>query len=401
MLAFQDFPSHVRLMLLSARPRLSAPEADQIRELISGPAGRKRPDQTIDWNGFLAVTSHHRLSPLVFDSLDRIRPRGVPDFVREELSHRARLNAFESLRCVGEIERIGERFARAGIELSVLKGVPLSQFLFGNPNVRHVGDIDLLTQPDRLAEQIALLAELGYNRINPTSRLTPLRIASYVNFWKDFTFQNRQSGFELALHWRLFNTRFHAANRIVAEASYETVTAYNVPMRVFSPRDQFIYIAAHGVLDAWTYLKSLADVAGFLRLFTPAELDAALARAEELGLLAQISAAIHLANDWMGAGVTSARLMDAADPIARRIRQRTTSMLLRQDFKPDRSYASPAQWLKLELELVPGARSVAEIARRFVWRPRVWAAVDLPDRFFWFYPVLGILLLPRHHSVED
>ncbi len=189
MLAFQDFPSHVRLMLLSARPRLSAPEADQIRELISGPAGRKRPDQTIDWNGFLAVTSHHRLSPLVFDSLDRIRPRGVPDFVREELSHRARLNAFESLRCVGEIERIGERFARAGIELSVLKGVPLSQFLFGNPNVRHVGDIDLLTQPDRLAEQIALLAELGYNlpaalprcASPPTStsgRTSPSRIAN-------------------------------------------------------------------------------------------------------------------------------------------------------------------------------------------------------------------------------
>jgi hypothetical protein len=75
--------------------------------------------------------------------------------------------------------------------------------------------------------------------------------------------------------------------------------------------------------------------------------------------------------------------------------------LLRQNFKPDRSYASPAQWLKLEIELVPGVRSLAEIARRFVWRPRVWAAVDLPDRFFWFYPVLGLLLLPRHHSVED
>jgi hypothetical protein len=76
-------------------------------------------------------------------------------------------------------------------------------------------------------------------------------------------------------------------------------------------------------------------------------------------------------------------------------------MLLRQNFKPDRSFASPAQWLRLEMELVPGFRSLAEIARRFVWRPRVWSAVDLPDQLFWFYPVLGLLLLPRSHSVED
>ena len=76
-------------------------------------------------------------------------------------------------------------------------------------------------------------------------------------------------------------------------------------------------------------------------------------------------------------------------------------MLLRQNFKPDRSYASPAQWLRLEIDLVPGVRSLMEIARRFAWRPRVWSVVDLPDRLFWFYPVLGLLLPPRHHSVED
>jgi len=181
----------------------------------------------------------------------------------------------------------------------------------------------------------------------------------------------------------------------------ETVTVFGAAMRVFPPADQFVYIAAHGVLDAWTYLKSLADVAAFLRRFTPEELDAALQRAAELGLLGQISGAIHLANDWMGAGVTSARLLPAEETIARRIRARTTAMLLKQNFKPNRSFASPAEWLRLEMDLVPGVRSRAEIARRFVWRPRVWSVVDLPDRLFWVYPVLGLLLLPRSHSNED
>ena len=398
MLGFDDFPKHMQLMLLLARTRLRAEEEERARRLAT--------DAGLDWPGFLAVTAHHRLSSLAWETLDRLRPAGVPEEVREEMHGRAKANAFEALRSVAEVKRIAARFAEAGLagagtELSVMKGVPLSQALFGNPNARHVGDIDLLSAPERLPEQIALLAELGYPRVNPASKLTPNRMASYVGFWKDFTFRNERTGFELDLHWRLFNNRWHPANRILSGASYTTVTVFGVPMRVFSLRDQFIYIAAHGVLDAWTYLKSLADVAGFLRLFTPAELDDALGRAEELGLLAQISGAVHLANDWMGTEARSARLLPADEASAFRIRERTTRMLQRQNFQPMRSYPSPAQWLMVEIELVPGVRSLMEIARRFVWRPRVWANVDLPDRFFWMYPVLGLLMPPRSHSVEE
>ena len=396
MLAFRDFPGHVQLMLLTARAHLRASEIEQIHDLASGKSATP-----VDWDQFLAVTAHHRVSPLVFDSLEQTRPAGLPESVHSELQHRARHNAFEALRSANEVRRMAKSFAAAGIEFSVLKGVPLSQFVFGSPNTRHVGDIDILTQSSRLPDQIALLSELGYEIINPKSRLTPHRIASYVSFWKDFTFQSRTAGFELDLHWRLFNNRFHAANRIVTEGHFENVTAFGVPMRVFSPIDQFIYIAAHGVLDAWTYLKSLADVAGFLRILTPAELDQALIRAQQLDLLTQISAAIHLCNDWMGTEISSQRLLPANEPLAVRIRERTTTMLLRQNFKPIRNYASPAQWLRLEIDLVPGLRSLTEIARRFVWRPRVWAAVDLPDQLFWCYPILGLLMLPRHHSVED
>ena len=396
MLAFRDFPGHVQLMLLTARSHLRAAEIQQIHELTAAESATP-----LDWNQFLAVTAHHRVSSLVFDSLEQTRPAGLPQLVHDELQHRARHNAFEALRSANEVRRMAKAFADAGIQFSVLKGVPLSQTLFGNPNTRHVGDIDVLTEPTRLPEQIALLSDLGYDLINPKSRLTPNRIASYASFWKDFTFQSATSGFELDLHWRLFNNRFHAANRIVTEGRYETITAFGVPMRVFSAKDQFVYITAHGVLDAWTYLKSLADVAGFLRLFTPEELDQALVRAEDLGLLAQISGAVHLCNAWMGTAISNPRLVSADEPVALRIRERTTNMLLRQNFKPIRNFASPAQWLRLEIDLVPGLRSLAEIAQRFVWRPRVWAAVDLPDQLFWCYPILGLLMLPRHHSVEE
>jgi len=395
MLTISDFPAHVRLMLLTARSRPRASEIEQIRELVGGQG------PALDWQGFLAVTEHHRVSPLIYETLNQIRPEGLPEFVRDELQRRARMNAFEALNSVRKMEQIVARFAVAGIELSPLKGVALSQLLYGNPNMRHVGDLDLLTEPLRLPEQMALFAELGYTLINPRSRMTPNRLASYVHFWKDFTFRSGDGRTEVDLHWRLFNNRFHAANRLLKEASYTNVTVFGITMRVFSLEDQFLYCAAHGAFDSWTYLKTLVDLSGFLRLLSAAELDRALERAAQLGLLAQVSGAIHLANDWMGTEILSPRLLSPEEATARRSREHTTKMLLVQDFKPDRSYSSPAQWLRLELQLVPGVRSLAEVAQRFVWRPRVWTTVDLPDELFWFYPVLGLLLPPRFYSVEE
>ena len=201
-----------------------------------------------------------------------------------------------------QVQKITERFAQAGFELTTLKGVPLSQSIFGNPNARHVGDIDLLTSPDRLPEQLALFAELGYHRVNPRSRLTSRRLASYTAYRKDFTLRNTESGFEVDLHWRLFDNRLHPGNRIVDSASYRTIEIFGVTTRVFSLQDQFLYLLAHGISDAWMYLKSLADAAAVVRLMTPEDLDRALQRARALGLLPLVAAAILCANDWMDAG---------------------------------------------------------------------------------------------------
>ncbi len=397
MLTFRDFPPHVRLMLLCARALHSAAEAKQIEELITEPS--------FDWPAFLAVATHHKLGPICFATLDRLRPESLPADVLGELHQQAIANAFAALRSTHLVRDLTHRFAAAGQPLAVLKGVPLSQLLFGSPHVRHVGDIDLLTTPAGLPAQIALLAEAGYRLTNPPGRLTPARIASFVNFWKDFTFTNPATGFDLDLHWRLFNNRFHAANPLLpdlnTEADFASATTFGVSMRVLPPVDQFVYIAAHGMSDAWIYLKSLADVAGFLNLFTQSELDAALARAEDLGLLSQISAAIHLSNDWMGTTASSPRLLPAEGRAAARIRRRTESNLLQHNFRPHRIQTSPFQWLMLELTLVPGVRSIVEILRRYVWRPRVWTSIDLPDRLFWVYPFVGLLLPPRAHPAEE
>lgn len=391
MIAFEDFPIHVRLMLLTLRWRLSEHERSQCQQLVA---------IGVDWNHLTALAIHHRVGPLVFSVLNGLNETdglAVPDDILWQLQQDAIFNAFRAALSAKETNRIVRRFSEERFELSILKGVALSEQVYGNASVRHVGDIDLLTSSTSLPRKIELLAELGYPLTIPEARLTPRRAAAFVKYWKDFTFASPDQEFIVELHWRLFNNSLHPGNRLLDGATFTKATVFGVPMRVLAPADQFLYQAVHGVSDAWIYLKTLADVAGYLHSLSPSELDSALSRAASVGVLPYLSAAIHLSNDWLGAGFHSPRLMPADDPLATAVRARTERMLLQRNFMPDRSDPSPGDWLRLELKLVPGLRSKLEVAGRIVNRPRLWTRVDLPDELFWLYPILGALLPPRHH----
>ena len=395
MLRFDDFPETTRLMLLLARTHPRDGEVRQIAEV----AGEVEAAGT--WADFLEVTAHHKLGPLVFETLDQLRPAGVPAEVTAALRGVARVNAFEAARAAAEIRRISKAFSEAGMGLATLKGLGLSQMVFGSANARSVGDLDVLVEArgaaEKLPRQIELMAGLGYECVNPAVRLTRRRARAYVRYWKDATFRSSATGFELDLHWRLFNHGMHGANEMLRGARYETVTVLGVPMRVLRMREQFVYCAAHGMMDAWTYLKGLADVAGFLRVMSAEELDAALKLAEEFGLLAQVSAAVNLANAWMGAGVASGRLLGVEEATFVAMVERVSAGLARHDWRPMRDDRSPAEWLRLETALVPGLRARLVLAGRYAWRPRVWGRMDLPDELFWLYPVVGMLMPPRTH----
>ena len=391
---FEGLPAPLQLLLLAAQPRLAPAQRSRLAGLVSG----MRTES--EWSAFLALVLHHRVAPAVFDSIGS----SLPAEVRQPLQQACTHNAFAALRAAAEFDRIRQAFAARAMPFVVLKGIVLSQVLYGSPNARHVGDLDLLTTPAALPEKVELLSELGYRIVQPEAPLTPRRVRAYTRFWKDFTFENTHAGFELDLHWRLFNNPAHPANRLVKTPALNPVNLFNTTFDTLTLRDQFLYTAAHGAGESFTYLKALADVAGFLRLLTPAQLEEALLHARTIGLLPQVSAAVHLANAWMLTGMDSPTLLPAdhpEDPLALSLRGRTWRLLQAQNLLTSRSYPSPASWLRLELQLTPGVRSIGEILGRFLFRPRVWSAVNLPDRWFALYPLLGLLLPPRRHKGQS
>ena len=382
---FADFPPHVRLLLLAVRLDPSPVELAAIAELI---------DEPLDWAELLAIAKSHRLTSVLYENVKSLQNSSFFQSLNASLERLSTANRLRTARTALETQRLRRRFAEIGFELTVLKGVALSQTVYGEPTLRHVGDLDLLTTTGELPRQIGLMRELGYVLTVPAARLTPRRLSSYSRFWKDIAFQHKRSGLMVDLHWRLFNNTHHPGNRLLPPPP-ATTTIFGITLRTLPALDQFLYAALHGVSDGWATLKSLADVAAFLRRAGPGQMTAALERARELGFLDQVSSAVHLAAEWIGADTSHPLLLPESHLLHQMLRRQTLDRLIRHRFRGRREALQALAAARFELQLAPGVPSTIEIVRRYLYRPRVWSLVDLPDSLFWAYPALGLLLPPR------
>src|SRR5690606_24563649 len=124
----------------------------------------------------IAAACHHRLDPLLFDSLLR----------RERIATRTRAMAVEALeqagertaRLVGELRRVTSLLAAAGIPALPLKGPLLAQLLWDDPRLRRCRDLDVLVPAARIPAATAALETAGYRLVAP-----PAGLLRQAEFW--------------------------------------------------------------------------------------------------------------------------------------------------------------------------------------------------------------------------
>ncbi len=381
-----SFPAHFRLLLLCARIHVTPLELDRIVSTSR---------EVLDWKDFVQVTLAHRVASLVLATLSIAQPPSVPADVYVLLKQKAFANRRQALRSLLEMQRIQGRFAEEGLTVCLLKGAALSEEIYGDPLFRHGADLDILSDDEQIAKQIGLLEELGYVQQYPSSPLTSRRISIYSRYWKGIDLVHSGTGMALDLHWRLFNNIRHPGNALGERKELKPKTIFDREICSMSRTGQFLYCALHGVHDEWLYFKALADVAGFLRVLTPAEFEESMRCAAGLGLVHQVSSAVHLAKELLGTTMEHPLLLRADDPFHRAMRSKVLDRLVKADYRPRRCAEGSLDALGTELKIIPGLRSAREIVGRYLWRPRVWELVNLPDRWFWLCPLLGLLVPPR------
>lgn len=383
--AVSRFPSELRLLLLCTRWPVGD-GAEEIREHVAS--------GDVDWDYFLSLCRHHRVVSLVYRGLSAAAAP-VPEPTLAALRAAANENAVSVFRYLSETRRLCDLLEQAGVPVRVLKGVPLSQAVFGDASVRDVGDIDLLIAPQAEETADRILIADNFFRNDPSAPLTPRRRLSWQRHGKDYTYRSNRDDFEIDLHWRLFRNPHMPGNALAdAGASGSQARFGEISLSVLPLDRSFLYLCVHGALDGWSRFKSLVDIATLWRSFPTEQRNLLTDEARAYGILPEMAAALRLAQEvqLLEADLLTAPMqLQTGGREARWILNYARTQHFAHRFQPTQEKVGSWHLKKYEFGLRRGLAYRFEIVRRILQRPRMWARFDLPDLLFPLYPLLSPL----------
>ena len=284
-----------RLIFACAR---SEPDLDQLQDLVGrGP----------DWRAVVRKTTQWGLASLVYTSIRQLdAPGQAPAAAIEQLRHIYRLDTIHS---VAQRELLGiglARFAQASLPVVVLQGAALAALVYPAPNLRPIGDIDLLVHVADLAQAEALLA--GVQADYPS--------APYLGPWG---IHQLKLLVQLELARGTHGAR--AAARLPADEAWRRAKPAEIeaaPALVLSHEDLLIQLALQlaEAQSADSPIRTLCDIAAMCGRHRDAiDWDLLARLAERYHVAKQLARALALAQELMGADVPPAIM--AGQPLAR------------------------------------------------------------------------------------
>ncbi len=215
----------------------------------------------INWEKFYQLALHHRVIPLLYYNLNRIKPIWIPSLVMDNLQTKYRENVFLMLQLTSQMESIAKLFNENNIEALFLKGPTLGKELYGDISLRTSKDLDILISSRDIKRTQKLLLENGYKEKGESGFILN------EHKWRTHhtVFYHPNSKFSTEIHWRLndrpdiepsFNCLWE--RRRVTNLTKE-------PISILGEEDLFLYLVSHGARHGWFRIRWLVDIERFLQ----------------------------------------------------------------------------------------------------------------------------------------
>lgn len=212
----------------------------------------------LDTAKVLELGIRHKVSPLLYCNL-RSHPVGTfSDELLNKLAERHKHNmrrALQALQATHELLRAGQ-----GLRLIIMKGLDVAARAYGDLAVRHVGDIDILVDPEQLDRSLMQLKELGWNLDQPEILSAATRKILFRN--RHHCILRRKQFPHMELHWRATHNPFEFP--IDDWGALVVSKKLNIGIPGLNNEDLMIYLCLHGVEHGWGRLKWLFDLPNVL-----------------------------------------------------------------------------------------------------------------------------------------
>ena len=140
--------------------------------------------EALDWARIAAIARRHRVEALAADTLSRYgAPIGAPALA--QIGGRARAAAVDSLRLARAACELGARLDAAGIDWISIKGPALAQLAYRATAIKTSRDFDILVASQDFEAVAALLADQGYQRVEPGPEIAADQLGAWMRYYKD------------------------------------------------------------------------------------------------------------------------------------------------------------------------------------------------------------------------
>lgn len=310
-----EYPrSEIELLLCCASPAGNGRRAERIREL-SG--------QALDWEYLLQLAEDHALSPLLYWGLKSIRPEVVPDALARSFQNNTR----NSIHLTGELLRLLDLFARAGIVVLPFKGPSLAVAAHGNLALRAFGDLDLLVHKEDAVRTREVLLKDGYCS---DFQLNVKWEEAYLRAYDEFALRGPGGHPLVEVHWAVTPRHFSVPLDI---ASFwkraESVNLGNREVPALCADDLFVVLCLHGTKHCWSRLSMVSDLA-WLIAKRSIRWDDVMEQARRLGSVRMMLLGAELARGLLEAPLPQPVIRSiAADPGIQRLVEQVQARMFR------------------------------------------------------------------------
>ncbi len=217
----------------------------------------------------------------------------VPPAVKRQLKRDAWANSIRTAILLEYQQKLDERLTRAGVPVIWLKGLSLSERLYGCPEARCSGDLDLLIERATDDAVSACLRELGFAPVFAGGLADAEHpLAEHHRTWKTDVGDGPTVTVEVHHAWS-GPPRQPAVADLFARSRQAALAGR--PMRILGLEDEFLFLCFHAYHHHFVLLRCLTDIADFTDLFA-GEIDWRLlaATAKQCGAVGIVAATLAL-----------------------------------------------------------------------------------------------------------
>lgn len=214
----------------------------------------------INWETFVQLALHHRVFPILYMKLNKLKHFSIPESVMKVLQKKYQHNVFSMLQLTSEMEKLGRLFNKNEIAALFIKGPILADNLYGDISLRTSKDLDILISPTNIQLTEEVLKSCGYVKEEDKSILNEDRWRTHHS-----VFYHSNFNFSVEIHWRLNDKPDKEPTFAALWERRGTSNLSGQPINTLGEEDLFLYLISHGARHGWFRLRWLLDIDRFVR----------------------------------------------------------------------------------------------------------------------------------------